>query len=134
MTGHELQLGLLSLAFWIALVHYAHASRCLTARFVLGLGLGASLSCIGWWVLQRGAMPSSSVALLSGGAMMLLFPLGPLALCCEPAAIRSLPLALAVARRERRIAGTPLAVLARDFGRSGLDLRRRALSVPGRTG
>lgn len=99
MTGHELQLGLLSLAFWIAVVQYARGSRRRSPRLVLGLCLGALLSCIGWWVLHRSTTPIGlGQGLLSGGATLLLFPLGPLLFCREAAAFRSLPLALAVAR------------------------------------
>lgn len=99
MIGSGLQLGLLSLAFWIAVAHYVQASRRPSVRFVLGLGLGAALSCIGWRVLH-GAPPTAGfdAGLLSGGATLLFFPLGPLLLCREAAAFRSLALALAVAR------------------------------------
>ena len=84
-------------AFWVAVLLYASERG--HSRFILGLGLGALLSHLGWGLLHLPTSIENPAWLLQPGAATTLFvPLGVLFLAPWQEAFAPLPLALAVAR------------------------------------
>jgi hypothetical protein len=92
-------------AFWTAALLY-RGDR--PARFVTALALGAALAHGGWALLHLPAVLDRPQALLdvSRGFSVLFAPLGLLLLTPTPAALATLPLALAVARTGCLAAGS----------------------------
>lgn len=92
-----LQHAFLFAAFWTGVARY-RGERPL--RFVAGLGLGALLAHVGWRLLQADPARDPLAAGLdpAAGFSLLFVPLGLLVCERSAAALRALPLALAVAR------------------------------------
>lgn len=99
-----LQHAILFAAFWTAVARYRGGKP---LRFVAALGLGALLAHLGWGLLHADHARDPLAAGLdpTAGFSVLFVPLGLLALERSAAALRALPLALAVARAGCLVAG-----------------------------
>lgn len=104
MSVVHVQTLLLFAAFWTAVLLYRGYRP---ARFVLGVGLGAALTHLGWAMLHWNIVLQHPTAVLDPalGFSVLFFPLGPILAAPQPATWRALPLALAVARAGCVVAG-----------------------------
>lgn len=97
-----IQLAAWCLAFWAAVLRYGGHPR--PYRFTGGLVLGAFFAHVGWILLHWHIATRNSVGILdlatdfTSGFTVLFFPLGMVLLLPTAAAIRPLPVALAVAR------------------------------------
>ena len=103
LTTHAVHLLILCAAFWtaIALFLRSHGSgrRCNDLRFLAGLALGAAFAHFGWALLNLPAVRDHLDAWLNPavGYSVLFVPAGVLLLAPWSAAMKSLPLAVAVA-------------------------------------
>jgi hypothetical protein len=110
-AAHGIHLLILCAAFWTAIGLFMRSHppgrRFDDLRFVAGLALGAAFAHLGWAVLQLDAVRDHPEAWLNPavGYSVLFVPAGVLLLAPWSAAIKSLPLALAVARTGCLVSG-----------------------------